>query len=89
MEEPGEFFTPKQKQVLGFAFWAKSLAWLVLIVYILYTGGAYVQEMTSYAGIRGTGAQVPTFGKYLSENRPAAHSSSQDQSSHALPACDD
>ncbi len=72
MEEQGEFFTKKQKQLLSFALWAKYLAWVVLIVYILWTGSAYLQAMNSYTSSGWAGLNAPAFGTYLSDNFPIA-----------------
>jgi hypothetical protein len=44
MTEQEEFFSPNHKRLLDIATWAKYLAWVVLIVYILSAIGTYIQE---------------------------------------------
>lgn len=44
MNEQEEFFEPNHKRLLSIATWAKYLAWVVLIGYILWAIGTYIQE---------------------------------------------
>ena len=46
MNEQEEFFSPSHSRLLNIAIWAKYLAWVVLVVYILYTIGVYIQEQS-------------------------------------------
>lgn len=68
MEEQGEFFSPKHKRLLNIATWAKYLAWVVLIIYVLSPLSTYTQEQTYYMFNRGTGVQIPEFSEYLTDN---------------------
>ncbi|MFZ5905207.1 MAG: hypothetical protein ACOYZ8_16820 [Chloroflexota bacterium] len=68
MEEQGEFFSSKHKRLLNIATWAKYLAWVVLIIYVLYALSTYTQEQTHYAFNRGPDNQIAEFNKYLTDN---------------------
>lgn len=68
MEEQEDFFSPKHKQLLNIATWAKYLAWVVLVVYLFYALGAYTQEKTYYSFNHGTGIQSIEFNEYLASN---------------------
>jgi hypothetical protein len=48
MEEREEFFSPKHKQLLGIALWAKYLAWFVLAVFILRAGLVIFQKQVNF-----------------------------------------
>lgn len=48
MTEQEEFFSPNHKQLLNIATWAKYLAWVVLVVYILWAVGTYVQQQNMH-----------------------------------------
>jgi len=72
MEEQNDFFSPKHKQLLSFALWAKYLAWVVLTVYIFSTIGAYYKESAFYVANLSAGTLVSSFTKYLSINKAYA-----------------
>jgi len=44
MIEHEEFFSQNHNRLLSIAVWAKYLAWVVLVVYILWAIGTYIQE---------------------------------------------
>ena len=48
MEEQEDFFSPEQKRLLSAATWAKYLAWVALILAIVYAGistiGVYLSQ---------------------------------------------
>jgi hypothetical protein len=48
MNEQEEFFTPQQERLLSIAVWVKYLAWIVLVVYVLWAAGTYIQQQTYY-----------------------------------------
>lgn len=48
MIEQEDFFSPNHKRLLNIATWAKYLAWIVLVVYILWAIGTYVQQQNMY-----------------------------------------
>ena len=56
MNEQEEFFSPSHKRLLNIATWAKYLAWIVLVGYILGTITTYTREqnMLLYCQIMGT-----------------------------------
>jgi hypothetical protein len=47
MKEREEFFSPNHNRLLSTAIWAKYLAWIVLIVYILSAGTQLIQFQTN------------------------------------------
>ncbi len=53
MTEQEEFFSPNQKRLLSIAVWAKYLAWVVLIAYILWAIGTFIQEQNMFMYYRG------------------------------------
>ena len=55
MTEQEEFFSPNHKRLLNIATWAKYLAWVVLIVYILWTFGIYFQKQNEFLYYRTMG----------------------------------
>jgi hypothetical protein len=61
MNEQEEFFSTKHKQLLTIATWAKYLAWVVLVIFIFYAVGVYVQEQAKYAYFGGTYSQFEEF----------------------------
>ncbi len=50
-----EFFSPNHKRLLSIAMWAKYLAWIVLIAYILWAIATFVQKqnMLLYCSVVG------------------------------------
>lgn len=48
MNEKEVFFTKNQDRLLSIAGWAKNLAWIVLIIYIINTGLVVVQKQLYY-----------------------------------------
>jgi hypothetical protein len=48
MNEQDDFFTPQHERLLNVATWAKYLAWIVLVVYFLWTIGTYIQEQNYF-----------------------------------------
>lgn len=48
MNEQEDFFSPKHKQLLSIALWAKYLAWIMLAVFILRAGFVILQKQTNY-----------------------------------------
>lgn len=60
METQDDFFSPEQERLLSIATWARYLAWVVLILAILYAGistaGSYLtqwQMIQQVGGFRG------------------------------------
>ena len=47
-----EFFSPKHKQILSIAMWAKYLAWVMLIFYIFRAGMIVFQYRISLQGFQ-------------------------------------
>lgn len=43
MDEQDEFITPQYERLLSIATWARYLAWVVLVVYILWAGIQLIQ----------------------------------------------
>jgi len=43
MNEQENFFSPNHKQLLSLAIWAKYIAWVVLVAYILLSGIEIIQ----------------------------------------------
>ena len=48
MSELDEFFTKKHDRLLAIAVWAKYLAWVVLVVFILLAITAFIGNMNMY-----------------------------------------
>ena len=48
MNEQDEFFTKKHDRLLAIAVWAKYLAWVVLVVFILLAITAFIGNMNMY-----------------------------------------
>ncbi|MGB8983935.1 MAG: hypothetical protein WCC12_18840 [Anaerolineales bacterium] len=48
MIEEEEFFSPNHKRLLSIAVWAKYLAWVVLVVNILWAIGTYTEKQTVF-----------------------------------------
>jgi len=69
MDKQEEFFSPKHKQLLNIATWAKYLAWVVFGFYIFYTAGRFVEIQNSYliSAMMSTG-QRPDFMETLAKN---------------------
>ena len=44
MNEQEDFFSKNHGRLMDIALWSKYAAWIVLVVYILNTGGFYIQE---------------------------------------------
>lgn len=55
MTEQKEFFSPNHNRLLNIATWAKYLAWVVLVVYVLWTIGIYFQEQNRFVYYQVTG----------------------------------
>ena len=51
MEEQDNILVPKHKKLLGFALWAKLLAWVVFIFYIFRSGITIIQYQVSLLGL--------------------------------------
>ena len=49
MTEQEEFFSPSHKRLLSIATWAKYLAWIVLISYILWAISTYIQGQNAFS----------------------------------------
>ncbi|HMB21570.1 MAG: hypothetical protein ACM33V_15330 [Chloroflexota bacterium] len=49
MNEQEEFFEPKHKRLLSIATWAKYLAWVALVVYILNAGLQIIQYQNLFS----------------------------------------
>lgn len=73
MTEQEEFFSPNHNRLLNIATWAKYLAWVVLVVYILWAAGTYIQEQNMllfcnivsnvpYSNLRGLLKEIPFYG---------------------------
>jgi hypothetical protein len=58
MEEQEGFFSQNHNQLLNIAIWAKYLAWVVLVVYILWAIGTYFQEQNYFLYYRMAGNQI-------------------------------
>jgi len=43
-----EFFSPKHKQLLSIAVWAKILAWVVLVIFTIRAGLVIVENLSYY-----------------------------------------
>ena len=67
MEEQTDFLSPSHKRLLTVATWAKYLAWIVLVVYVLFTFGNYIQTQT-YFVFNNTIRQERDFTALLSNN---------------------
>ncbi|HLO32915.1 MAG TPA: hypothetical protein VK249_27470 [Anaerolineales bacterium] len=61
MNEQEDFFSPKHNRLLSIATWAKYLAWLVLIVYIV-SAGTQVIQFQNNANYRAAIANQPSQG---------------------------
>ena len=68
MTSQGEFFSLEHKRLLNIATWAKYLAWIVLIINVLYVFGTYVQEQNYYTFYGAQGGQFLNFSQMLKEN---------------------
>jgi len=55
--EQEEFFSSKHKRLLNIAAWAKYLAWVALIINVLYGLGIYYQQQAQYTSMAGTNSQ--------------------------------
>lgn len=53
MNEEDAFFIPQHERLLNIATWAKYLACVVIVVYILMTFGTYFQEQNYFMYYRG------------------------------------
>jgi hypothetical protein len=47
MTEQEEFFSPNHNRLLNIATWARYLAWVVFVVYILWAIGTYIQQQNT------------------------------------------
>ena len=53
MDEQDNFFTPQHERLYNIATWSKYLAWVVLIFYLLWAIGTYIQEQNYFLFYRG------------------------------------
>ena len=51
MTDQQEFFSPKHKQLLSIATWSRYLAWVVLVVYILWAIATFINYSTMVPGV--------------------------------------
>lgn len=51
MEEKDDIFTPKHKNLLNLAMWARLFAWAVFIFYIFRSGITVIQYQVSLLGL--------------------------------------
>ncbi len=58
MNEQEDFFSPSHNRLLSIATWAKYLAWIVLIVHVLWAIGTYIQEQNYFLYYRSFGNQI-------------------------------
>lgn len=65
MEEQEEFFSQNHDRLLSLAVWAKYLAWVALIVCILWAIGTYVQEQNYYLYYRSGGIEIQTYRDFI------------------------
>ena len=60
MNEQEDFFSRNHLMLLNTATWAKYLAWIVLVVNILWAFGIYIQEQNYFLYYRSFGNQIQT-----------------------------
>ena len=48
MTEQEEFFSKKHKRLLNIATWAKYLAWMALVLYIIFSASVIFQKQDSF-----------------------------------------
>lgn len=48
MNEQEEFFSQKHKRLLNIATWAKYLAWIALVLYIIFSASVIFQKQDSF-----------------------------------------
>lgn len=48
MNEQEEFFSQKHKRLLNIATWAKCLAWIALVLYIIFSASVIFQKQDSF-----------------------------------------
>jgi hypothetical protein len=58
MTEQEEFFSPSHNRLLSIAVWAKYLAWIVFVVYILWAISIYFYEQNIFLSYQ-AGGSVP------------------------------
>lgn len=65
-QERDNFLSPNHKRLLTVATWAKYLAWVVFIVYIVSSLGVYFREQT-YSYTR-TNGNIRDFAQFFADN---------------------
>jgi hypothetical protein len=74
MEDQAEFFSPKHKQALSIATWAKYIAWIALAVSIISPITGYVGALNFYQSVAATNGLAPDFLNELKHNPAYAFS---------------
>ena len=59
MNEEKDFFSPNHKRLLGIAAWAKHIAWVVLVAYILLAGTEIIRFQNNIEASQNFGGNVP------------------------------
>lgn len=68
MNEQEDFFSSNHKRLLNIATWAKYMAWIVLVFYILNAMGAYSQEQYRQMFSNVIPSRYSDFGEMLKQN---------------------
>lgn len=63
MEEES-FLSPKHSQLLNIAIWAKYLAWIVFVIYIIQTGSVIILKQIQSQQIQASMGSPMTSGEY-------------------------
>lgn len=65
MQEKENYFSPSHNRLLAVATWAKYLAWVVLIVHILWVGATYIQEQNFFMSYRALGSNMMKYRDFM------------------------
>ena len=68
MNEQEDFFSSNHKRLLNIATWARYMAWIVLVFYILNAMGAYSQEQYRQIFSNVIPSRYSNFGEMLKQN---------------------
>lgn len=68
MNEQEEFFSKNHKRLLNIAAWAKYMAWVVLVIYVLYTVGEFISASNFYDSVNFSTGQYMDFEDKLKQD---------------------
>ena len=65
MDDQEDYFSQNHNRLLSIATWAKYLAWVVLVIHILWAGATYIQEQNYFMSYRALGSSLIQYRDFM------------------------